>query len=315
MASAAKAAGLRVPDTLCTRSLQNLQRWRKQRTVVIKPRWSAGSEDVHVCRSREEVEHAFEAVIDTRDKFGNRNTTVLAQEFIEGDDEFAVNCVSRDGVHRTVLIWKYTKRLVDGSPIYVHDDTVHHSNSVVSLLQCFVHRLLDALEIFWGASHAEVKIDCAGPVLIEIAARMDGGLSPQMDAVCVGRGNSQLDLTVDSYLSKHSDLSPWDVPYRLRQHGRIAHLIADRGGGVLSPVGMTKIGMLESRVNDFLRVRGKEDISMTTDLATSPGHVFLTNRKRLALERDYRAIRDLEGGGQLYRSARLLARRERAKKS
>jgi biotin carboxylase len=109
--------------------------------LVLKPLKSSASEGVYLVESVREARVAFDTIIGKTDQYGNVNDTVLvqvsppatsmgpvscdgvlmctwrgvvAQEFLSGA-EYVVNCVSCDGEHKVVSIWKYDKRPVNGS--------------------------------------------------------------------------------------------------------------------------------------------------------------------------------------------------------
>ncbi|MFB6721427.1 hypothetical protein ACFCV3_14740 [Kribbella sp. NPDC056345] len=69
---------------------------------MLKPVASAGTDNVVVCGSPEQVRAACARIMASADRYGLANHVVLAQEFLAGDEYF-VNTVSRDGRHRTTV--------------------------------------------------------------------------------------------------------------------------------------------------------------------------------------------------------------------
>ena len=57
----------------------------------------------------------FNALQGTQNGLGLMNTEVLLQEYLSGD-EYVVDTVSRNGVHKCVAIWKYDKRRFNVRP-------------------------------------------------------------------------------------------------------------------------------------------------------------------------------------------------------
>ncbi|VEU36173.1 unnamed protein product [Pseudo-nitzschia multistriata] len=81
--------------------------------VVLKPTESAGSDGVKLCYTYEEAKQHFEKLMSSQMVNGGECPSVLCQEFLQGD-EYVVDHVSRDGVHKTVMIWVYDKRKANG---------------------------------------------------------------------------------------------------------------------------------------------------------------------------------------------------------
>jgi biotin carboxylase len=153
-----------------------LSEWNPEPFAVIaKPIDSAGSEDVTLCRSVEELQDAFGHIMGKVNGLGLVNNAVLVQEYLSGQ-EYVVDMVSRDGVHKAVALWKCDKRPVNGAsfvlfgyiPILASDEFCHE-------LISYQKTVLDALGIMNGPSHGEVKWEQGEPCLVEVGARCHGG--------------------------------------------------------------------------------------------------------------------------------------------
>jgi biotin carboxylase len=156
---------------------------------VVKPLQSAGSEDVYLCNSRAEAEAAFSRILGKVDGLGDVNEEVLIQEFLFGR-EFAIDKVSRDGVHKICAVWEYDKKCVNGSP-FVYYGRCLRDSKLPEIRESILYgdKVLDALEIRNGASHMEVIYnDLTGPCLVEVGARCHGGEGEWMPITeeCVG---------------------------------------------------------------------------------------------------------------------------------
>ena len=92
--------------------------------AVVKPCEGAGSDGVTICNSKQEVRDAFLKLDGTRNVLGLTTYEVLVQEYLVGD-EYVVDTVSRDGVHKCVAIWKYDKRIYNGSPVVYYGAHCH----------------------------------------------------------------------------------------------------------------------------------------------------------------------------------------------
>lgn len=61
-----------------------------------------------LARSLPEAQRAFRRIRGHANQYGENNESVLVQEFMVGT-EYVVNCVSRDGEHKVVSLWRYDK--------------------------------------------------------------------------------------------------------------------------------------------------------------------------------------------------------------
>ncbi len=69
--------------------------------AVVKPVESAGSDDVFLCESKDDVKNAFERINGKINGLGQKNDAVLVQEFLDGT-EYVVDSVSLDGNRKVV---------------------------------------------------------------------------------------------------------------------------------------------------------------------------------------------------------------------
>ena len=77
--------------------------------IIVKPTESAGSDGVKRCVCREAAEAHFELLMRSQHRYGSAGAAVICQEFLTGT-EYVVDHVSRHGVHRTVMVWRYDRR-------------------------------------------------------------------------------------------------------------------------------------------------------------------------------------------------------------
>ncbi len=74
--------------------------------MVLKPTDSAGSDGVKLCHNFEEAKVHFHHLLEVEAVNGGMNTEVLCQEFLRGK-EYVVDQVSRDGVHKVSLRYRW----------------------------------------------------------------------------------------------------------------------------------------------------------------------------------------------------------------
>lgn len=137
--------------------------------VIVKPVDGSCSNGVTKVSSQEDLAQAL-----NRASQASSNNCVLIEEYIEGK-EVSVESISFHGKHHVITI---TDKETTGAPYFV--ETAHHQPSILPLdiqenLKCTVKRILDAIGINNGASHAEFKIDQKGSIFfIEVGARGGG---------------------------------------------------------------------------------------------------------------------------------------------
>ena len=129
-----------------------------------------------ICDSPDSVRKAFASLEGTKNVLGLTNYQVLLQEYLKGD-EYVVDTVSRLGVHKCVAIWKYDKRMFNGSAVVYFGMRLMPIDSEPQLVATveYIFGVLDALGIRNGAIHNEVKIEDRGPGASSAAHR---ALSP-----------------------------------------------------------------------------------------------------------------------------------------
>ncbi|GGY97213.1 ATP-grasp domain-containing protein [Streptomyces poonensis] len=297
MQEAVRAAGLASAAGLRSSSLGDITRWavgQDRWPVVLKPVLSAGTDNVLICHTLEEVAAAHARIMASVDRYGQPNEVVLAQQFLSGTEHY-VNSVSRDGVHRIVEVWRYHKRLVDGQSVYDYEDLLALDEPGVQEIVSYVRSVLDALGVRNGAGHTEVMLTDTGPVLIECGARLGGGQVPELLTRCVGA--DQVNSLAYSLADPESFVAEADAPYRLKSRLRCVNLISPGEGTVPAEDGWGEIEALPSFAHRVMNAPAGSRLSRTIDMATCPGTAYLVADDPASLEADYRTLRDLELDG------------------
>jgi biotin carboxylase len=297
MANTVSASGLRVARQSKHADVDSAAAWLRESglpRVVVKPLHAAGTESVFVCSSEAELRRQAAAILGGRHHLGLVNDEILVQEFVEGD-EYIVNTVSCDGVHRLAGVWLYHKRRLEGrAPIYDWDELVEPADLLVASLADYALGILDALGIRFGPAHTEIMVDADGPVLIECNARLDGLEYQPLTRRCMGYG--QIELTCDAFMHPQAFLAG-DVRYPQKEHASNIVMITPRDATVQSFDKLAEIRRLPSFVGLLLRVRPGDALKATVDYATSPGVVFLSHPDASVLREDRQRVQSLEGGG------------------
>jgi biotin carboxylase len=300
MVMALRDAGLAHAATIVSSDAEDIIGWAETTVgypIVLKPVASAGADNVMACSSPAQVRAAHEKIIGSADRYGDANTVVLAQEFLEGDEYF-VNIVSRDGRHHTVEIWRYYKRrLPGGNFIYDYDEPLSPDDPDAKKLASYTHQVLDALEVRHWASHTEVMLTARGPVLVECAARL-GGTDPEgqileINTRCLGANQVEL-LALAAAKPDEFDRLP-TTTYRLLEHPRTVSLINSLDiGAAPSHEAMAAIRALPSCVHTVLSHPEGQPLPRTIDVATQPGYVYLISDDPAQIAADYQRLREIE---------------------
>jgi len=266
--------------------------------VVVKPLDAAGSEDVRLCHSARAVAAAFTAIHDKRNLLGLRNRGALVQEFLTGE-QFMVNAVSLGGEHRITEIWREQRLLVPGAGfVYDWEIMVPYEGEPQRALVAYLRRVLDALGVREGASHSELMVTARGPVLIECAARLQGGISSS--AVTAAIGDSHVTTTMQRYADPAGFQADIGRGYEIRRTPMVVNLIAHRSGTVRENNCERLLRTLPSFHSVTRTPAAGDPVARTVDLLTKTGHIYLLHADVEQLHADYRQIREWE------RSDRLL---------
>lgn len=217
--------------------------------VILKPLDSAGSDGVKLCHTYEEAEDYFHYLRERHQMVnGGSCSEALCQEFLKGK-EYVVDHVSRDGVHKTVMVWQYDKRPANGSEfVYFGVLPVDSESPEAKLMIPYVRGVLDSLGVKHGPSHGEVIMTTSGPCLVEMNCRAhggDGNWQPLTRALT--GGYTQVDAAVDCYLDeKRFRALPDKPPSPFKASGQEVDLVSFSKGVVKATPGFDEIKKLVS---------------------------------------------------------------------
>lgn len=298
MVEAIRRAGLRTPRQIKTADVDDaltfaaaLPKYR----VILKPQRSSGSNLVFAADTATQIRDAFAWILLRTTMFGERNSVVCVQEFVEGN-EYIIDTVSRDGEVVITDMWQYHFADRNGVP-FLYDRTElltpgHHNGKV---LEDYATQVLEALGIRWGPAHCEVMLTDVGPVIIEVGARLAGAAFPRY-AHAAG-ALSQVSVTADAYTD--ADAFAAARAYR-PAHPRTCHvvsLISPTTGVFLGHSRLPEIEHLRSFFAADLWLRDDEPVCPTVDVATAPGIIALIHADTEVLAQDYAAVRRWETSG------------------
>ena len=295
------AHGLRGPEHYLADEVNGLLAWSMTGSwpVVVKPPASAGTDSVLFCQDPTALEAGFRRVFGSTNQLGERNGSVLAQRMLTGREYF-VNGLSGFGHHVITEIWRADKIRVHGaSVIYDLSILIDPSEPAMQPVVAYVCRVLDALGVRYGASHTEIMDTDDGLTLIECASRLSGGIN--RPALSHAVGASQIDLLGNLAVEGEAfmdRLAHMPMPV---QHSLWNVAFVSNRSGVVSEVRTDDLlAALHSKAWIHKAPRSGDRLERTTDLFTSPGHIYLSHPNPDVLLADYRTIREWEKNGRLF---------------
>ena len=264
--------------------------------VVVKPTYSSGSASVRLCKNKEDMVKSLEELLTKTNKFGDYLTEILIQERIVGE-EYIVNTVTCDGVHRVTMVWKYNKvRTTDGAIVYDTCETVNELNLGEAEMVEYAYDVADALEIRYGPVHGEYMIDEKGPVLIEVNCRPCGG---HMSARFLDKisGQHETDSILDAYLKPERFYEKQKNLYKLYNYGALKFFIVPKNmiatASPMKNISNKLKSHVETSVDDFDEEDSKTYFK-TEDVDSSSGIVYLAHEKYGVLSDDINYLRNVE---------------------
>ena len=167
--------------------------------LLVKPTDRSGSRGITKIFERQQLK---QAVIFACTKSFEKKA--LIEEFAEGK-EYSVEFISYQGQHTFLTL---TEKFTTGAPHYIefaHKQPAIVNTVILENIKKTVSKALDALQIKYGASHSEIKIDKHGNIkLIEIASRM-GGDCIGSDLVPLSTGFDYMKMVIDIATGKSPD--------------------------------------------------------------------------------------------------------------
>jgi len=261
--------------------------------VVVKPIASAGVDNVTICHTIEQVRDALKRVLEAKSVYGEANTHAVVQECLVGQ-EYIVDSVSCDGLHKILMIWK-VDRSREKTPYAIKTTLLHPDAVEYRVLAAYAKDVLSCLGVHYGAGHTELMLTNTGPVLIEFNCRTHGVLDNVLASTAFGT-NHALE-TAASYVAP---LAFWNNAAAFsdpKVHCMKVGLIFKGKGRLKKLPAWEKVRELDGFVSLLSRWAVGKEVKDTEDLATSPGTVFLMSSSQHKLEQQYATLRELEASG------------------
>ncbi len=292
MAQALMRAGVPHLRTFATGDEKEAAEWLRQtglegQALVLKPRCSGGTDGVHKVEAGEDWRPYFRQLLGSVNRFDITNDSILFQEFVSGT-EFIVDTYSVDGEMGLVAVVQYSKS-ARGKRIGVYDaeDYLLPDDPLVGILEAYTRQVAKAVGIRTGCSHTEVMMTERGPLLIEIAARLDGGCGQQ--AARLATGDSQIDRAVRHHLD-----SAFSPGYEIVRPTRVVWLSAANSGIMRNAEVFDALQELASFQKLGCRYPNGSEVPKTEDLFTTLGWVLLSGSDQDTVDQDTKRVREIE---------------------
>jgi len=294
MAEAVRAYGLRTAMQFISSDIEEIVDWVRNTLdwpVILKPTKSVASDSVFCCRSTDEVRKAAVKILSGTNVLGYRNPSVLVQEYLDGI-EYVVDTVSYEGQNKTTAFWQYSRPAAVVSGEFVCYDAMTllpYAGERQEVLQSYVFKVLDALTIRFGPAHCELMWVHGEPVLVEVAARLTGGINALLGGIC--GGICQLDETVEAMLAPDRFLATLNDQPCLQRRAVNLFLMPKRRGRLVRIRGLNKIRSLPTLHSVSVGAQPGDMLKRVAGLVT------LIDEDIQSIERDINTIRALEDEG------------------
>ncbi|MGB4074131.1 ATP-grasp domain-containing protein [Pseudomonas sp.] len=294
MAESLSIEGVRSAKTFRVESEVELERAAEQLGLpaVVKPCASAGSDDVYICKTKDELFKAFQKIHRKTNTLGLVNDAVLVQQLLIGK-QYIVNTISYGGQHFIAEIWEDNREDVGTAYIYNYERLLLSHGPLEQALVDYTKSVLDALAVRNGPCHVELMVNNGVPTLIEVGARPAGGIQHQV--MSEAQGYSHVSATIDCYL-EHG-LTQEYLNKKSAKHVLSVSLISRRSGILKGYNNLDKVEGLSS----FQCLVGLPNIGsqvqITRDLETSPGILMLSHESEQQVLGDLDTFRSLELNG------------------
>merc|ERR1719387_3189739 len=243
----------------------------------------------------------FDEVHGSVDATADVNSQILIQEYLVGK-EYAVDSVSRDGVHKVVAVWFEDFREANGIfDQYYGFKLMDPNDELTKKIVKYGTGILDATGLRNGAANTEIKYleNEDEPCLMEINARWAGinwGDGLTVEEHCVGM--DQIEATFTAYLDQDAfDRMPAVRP--LKTHGAVLFGMNKRAGILKSIPGFEAVkkfpSYLSSDIDSAAGIAGMlgKELALTSPSAI-PLAIGLANDDKAVVDADYARIIDME---------------------
>ncbi|SCY44939.1 Biotin carboxylase [Pseudobutyrivibrio sp. AR14] len=157
------------PKSILISDIKELDEYNFEFPVICKPTDRSGSRGIYKVNDIETLKGVIGKSIDY-----SFEKKALVEEFALGK-EYSVEYITYEGKHSFLAM---TQKYTTGAPNFIetgHIEPADVSDDTLEKVKKVVEHALSSLNVTYGASHSEIKIDDTGKIkIIEIGARMGG---------------------------------------------------------------------------------------------------------------------------------------------
>lgn len=263
--------------------------------VIFKILRGSSSEGVQKVTSLEQADEILGRELGSTTKYGDSIGQILIQEFLHGE-EYVIDSVSRDGVHKVSIVWNEDLRPGNGIfNLYYGFKSMDPQDRKTKIMIDYANKVLDATGLQNGAADMEVKWleEEDGPCLVDLNARWTAlmwreGLLLEKKLT----GTDQITSTIKAYLDGDAfDELPAVPPSS--EHGAIIFSNVFRSGILRGIPGMAVVESLPSYFasDNNHAVVGKPIEKFTA--GTPPITILLAGTDASVVDADYDTCIDL----------------------
>jgi len=270
--------------------------------VIFKIPQSSNSQGVTKVHSLKQAEDIFSNEVGTTNGYGYKVKEVLIQEFLSGK-EYVVDSVSRDGVHKTVVVWHEDVRPGNGYfSLYYGFKMMDPRDPKIKAIIDYANKVLDATGLHNGASDMEVFwIEEEGQACVtDLNARWTAlEWHNGLDLEKAITGNNQITAAVNAFLDGDAFDKMPSVP-SLSQHGAIVFTLPRKTGVIRGIPGLEVAKKLPSYFGSFNEGLFKGKVIEKLYNNHPDLFILLADKDNAVVEKDYNTIVSLELAGTYY---------------
>lgn len=240
--------------------------------VVLKPVNSAGTDNVMFCYSESDISKAFQKIKTSLTIFDTPNTEVLVQNYLHGT-EYIVNTVSCEAKHFVTDIWRINKKYINNTPVCDFEEVIPPTEEIFQQLSSYTDTVLNALRIKYGAGHSEIMLTPSGPILIETAARLIGGIDPA--AITNVLGYTQISVLVESYISPRRFLQCCSLErLPIQKYPLNIFLVSEQSGRIVNDFDSKPYESIQGFYSASVGLKKGDRLEKTNSFANCPGYIY-----------------------------------------
>ncbi|MGD8106382.1 ATP-grasp domain-containing protein [Pantoea sp. FN0302] len=256
---------------------------------VIKPDSSCLTDGVVFFDNKEEATNWISQINwEQTNITGVPNEYYLVQEKLDGE-EFVVDLVVDGQDIKVCTLCRYKKGLHNGSHfVYQSLEVLDVNDPNYTPLIEYAKKSVMVLGVEFGPAHLEIMNTKNGPILIELGARLHGGIAPLVFEKCYSPGllTSVIDMLTQSFDT---------TPVRLTSKARIVFLINEKEHFTISDTAALTEQMLSVKCVEHVKffINDNQPVPLTIDLSNCPGIVSLVATSDTELDISEQQIRNL----------------------